>query len=287
MAEEDAPAAAVKHGGSFFTQKAGPLPVWGWAVIAAGIWWYFNKQKAGAAGATGAQTDPAGNVGTIDPATGYVYGTPQDTAGLSANQQGSSGATTTDATSGSTVAGKYATNAAWAQAAINYLVGVGIDPSSANEAIQQFLASQQLTAQQQGDVNTAISALGAPPDLPGPIGTPPVPIVTPPDGHTSGPVTTPPAGTVYAANPPSGVAIGTKTATTIGLKWNKSANATGYTVQIFDGTKAEGSTTAPGTQGGITIGALKPFTHYNFRVQATPAKAGAPFATTNATTNKK
>lgn len=285
MAEQDAPVAAVHHGGSFFTQKAGPLPVWAWAAIAAGIWWYFNKQKS--TSATGAQTDPAGNVGTIDPQTGYVYGTPQDTAGLAANNTSNSGTAPTDTTSGSTVGGKYATNGAWAQAAINYLVGLGIDPTAANEAIQQFLASQQLTSQQQGDLNMAISALGAPPDLPGPIGTPPKPVVTPPnvpgppDGHTAGPVG------AYAANPVTGLKIGTKTATTIGLSWNRSANATGYTVYISDGSKPEGSTTAPGTQGGITVGGLKPFTHYNFRVQATPAKAGAASANTNATTNKK
>jgi hypothetical protein len=182
MAEEDAAAPVAHKAGSIFTQKAGPLPVWAWAVIALGMWYYFQRKSSTAAGVN-QQTDPAGNVGSIDPATGYVYGTPEDLAALASNN-----ATGTSTSSGSTVAGVYQNNNAWARAALNYLIGVGIDPTQASEAIQQYLTSQVLTSQQQADLNLVLTALGPPPDLPGPIGSPVPPVVTPP-------VTTPPTDT--------------------------------------------------------------------------------------------
>jgi hypothetical protein len=179
MAEEDAAAPVAHKAGSIFTQKAGPLPVWAWGLIALGMWYYFQRKSSTAAGVN-QQTDPAGNVGSIDPATGYVYGTPEDLAALASNN-----ATGTSTSSGSTVAGVYQNNNAWARAALNYLIGVGIDPTQASEAIQQYLTSQVLTSQQQADLNLVLTALGPPPDLPGPIGSPVPPVVTPP-------VTTPP-----------------------------------------------------------------------------------------------
>lgn len=165
----------------FLTNKVGPLPLWVWLLAGGGIWWYFQssqtKTTTGSASAVpNQQTDPAGNIGSIDPATGYVYGTPEDTAALAANNAGNGGGSAgTNATTG---AQKYADNNAWGIAAVNYLVGLGIDATTANEAIQQYLASQVLTTAQQGDVNLAIQALGPPPSLPGPTGTASNPVTT-------------------------------------------------------------------------------------------------------------
>jgi LysM repeat protein len=280
MAEGDAPVEGAKHAGSFVTQKVGPLPLWVWGVAALGVWYYFQRQSSSSSAATNAAatnqaTDPAGNIGTIDPATGYVFGTPEDTAALASNNATDTTGTGTSS-GGSTPGTTYATNNAWAEAAINYLVGLGIDPTTANEAIQQYLASQTLTPAQQGMVNEAIIALGPPPDLPGPIGTPPTPIVT-----------SPPPGTVYATNPPTGLSVGTKTPTTVGLSWNKATNATSYDVWIgTSATSQRGETSAPSTQTGITIGDLLPNTQYFFRVTAQPAAAGAAYASTSAATPK-
>lgn len=175
-------------------QKVGPLPMWAWVGIAAVIVLYIKQKQSGGSlfgvfgnKGTGSaipnqQTDPAGNIGTIDPATGYVYGTPEDTAALAANNGGTGTGNGTPPPTSQT----YADNNAWGRAAVNYLVGLGTDPTQAGEAIQQYLASQQLTTQQQADVNLAIQALGPPPQLPGPVGTPPPGVVPPPGGGGTG-----------------------------------------------------------------------------------------------------
>jgi hypothetical protein len=259
----------------FLTKKAGPLPIGVWILAFAVVWWYMqNKQKKGSSGtgASNQQVDPAGAIGTIDPATGYVYGTPSDSASLAANNAGT-GTGTTAGSGGSTTAGAYPDNNTWAQAAINYLVGIGIDPTAANSAIEQFLASQALTSQQQADVNSAIQRLGAPPDPPNP-GTAPSPIVAPPS-----------PGAVYAANPPSGLTTTSKASTSIGLKWNAATNATGYHVSHgLTSAATDGTTTVTGTMTSTTVTGLQPGKLYYFRVQATPAKSGAGFASLQTST---
>lgn len=272
MAEEEAAAGAAKGGFGFLTKKLGPLPVGVWVAAAGGIWWFLQKRQKGGAG-QGGQTDPAGNVGSIDPATGYVYGSQQDTAALGQNGSLGSGGGGTSGSGGSTVGGTYADNDAWARAAINYLVGLGVDPTAANSAIEQFLASQALTTQQQADVNQAIQRLGAPPNPPQP-GTAPTPIVNPPS-----------PGTVYATNPPTGLSVGNKTRSSLALKWNSSVNAKGYKVSWGTTSAATtGSTTVAGTATSTTLNGLQPGKLYYIRVQATPAKTGAGFASAQAST---
>ncbi len=273
---------AAGKGMGALTQKVGPLPLYAWAAAFIVIWWYFQKKntKASATGAANQQTDPAGNIGSIDPATGYVYGTPEDQAALAANNSGASGTPSsgTTGTGGSTVGGQYPDNQSWGRAAINYLVGIGVDPTTANEAIQQYLASQQLTTAQQGDVNLAIQALGAPPTPPGPSGVPPAPVVTPPSGSP------PPGGNtgggnpkVMASNPPSGFTVTTKTGNSIGLKWNAAKNATGYTV-AYGTSSGSQQNKQPVTGTSTTVGNLKPNTAYYFEVWADPTKPGGPHA---------
>lgn len=272
MAEEEAAAHAAGHGLDKLTRKLGPFPVWVWGVgLAVLIYLYRKRLGTG----TGQQTDPAGNSGVIDPATGYVYGSPEDQAGLAARSGGGGGTADTSTQSGSTTAGQYPDNASWGRAAVNYLVGLGEDPSAANEAIQQYLGSQTLTPQQQAMVNLVVQGIGAPPQLPGPTGTPPPPVVTPPSGI------------VYATNPPTGLTVSGHTSSTIAVKWNSTTNATGYTVKYgrtsdaTDGNIGVGSGTTTATIGGLAPGVL-----YYIRVQATPAKDSDPFASTTATTDQ-
>jgi hypothetical protein len=266
MAEEEAAAQGGKSLLSVAKTKVGPLPLGVWGVLGLGIFLYIQHRQAAGAGTAGTGTDPAGNVGAIDPATGYVYGSAEDTAALG---QSSSidGGTSSSTGSGSTTAGTYATNNDWSRAAINYLVGLGEDPTVVSQAIQQYLSSQNLTTEQQAAVNLAIQALGPPPDLPGPSEQNPTPV-------TGG------SGTVNASNPPTGVTVsGNVSSTTLSVKWNAVANATGYTIAMGSdpGATNGGTTTAPGTQPAVTIGNLRPGTKYYFRVQATPAATGAPW----------
>jgi LysM repeat protein len=258
-------------------QKVGPLPLYVWMVAGIAIWWYFSRKNAasGTGGAPNQQTDPAGNIGAIDPATGYVFGTPEDLAALAANNAGAGGGSGTASGSGggSTVGGQYPDDASWGRAAINYLVGLGIDPATANEAIQQFLSGQTLTTQQQADVNEAIQALGSPPEPPGPTGTAPPPVVTPPGQP-------PPGGTVMASNPPSGFAVTSKNTTSIGLKWNSTKNSTGYTVAYgtTSGSQANKVNVNGSSNTTTTVGGLKPNTTYFFEVWADPTRSGGPHA---------
>lgn len=185
----DAPAPSK---GFDLTQKLGPLPLWAWLGAGIGIWWYLQRQQTAAASASQAanqQTDPAGNVGSIDPSSGYVYGTPEDLAALAANNGGTSSTGTSAGTNATTGGQKYADNNSWGIAAVNYLVGLGIDATTANQAVQNYLSSQPLTTAEQGDINLVLaSPIGAPPSLPGPVSTNPTPVTTPGGGTaTTGP----------------------------------------------------------------------------------------------------
>lgn len=267
MAEEEAAGRGI---GETFKHKLGPLPVGVWIIAVVVIFYVVSKRKTGTA-AGGQQTDPAGNVGTIDPQSGYVYGSSQDQAALAQQNSGSLGSSPG---SGSTVANQYTSNSDWARAAINLLVGAGIDPTEANTAIEQYISSQQLTPKQQADVNFAIQSLGAPPDPPQPGGSPGQ-IVQPPSPTT-----------VYAANPPTGLAVTGVTSSTIGLKWNRSTNATGYTITATGGNQPAASTTVTGTDASGTLSGLASNVLYTVKVQAQPARPGDGFATTTATTSK-
>lgn len=186
---DDPVGTAGKSSLGFLTKKVGPLPMWVWLAAAIGLYLYFQHQQAASSSsaATNQQTDPAGNVGTIDPATGYVDGTPEDLASLAADN-GTSG-TGTAGQSSTTGGQAYADNNSWGIAAVNYLVGLGIDATTANQAVQLYLSSQSLTTAQQGDVNLAIQALGPPPTLPGPTTSNPPPVTTS-GGGTGGTSTT-------------------------------------------------------------------------------------------------
>lgn len=270
MAEE----VAAKGGLEFLTHKVGPLPVGAWAVIGLVVFLYLQNQQKKTSTAGAGATDAAGNTGAIDPATGYVYGSAEDLASIHGVIGGSGGSTDTGGGGSDTGGGAktYATNADWGRAAVNYLVGLGIDPTVATQAIGQYLASQTLDPTQQGNVNLAIQAMGPPPQLPPPTQTNPTPVGT------------------NATNPVTGVAIdpaGT-TAVTMSVKWNASANAQHYSISY--GTTPDASTwttESPADHTSITIGALHPGTAYYFKVQALPAAAGAAWSETASGTTSK
>jgi hypothetical protein len=174
MAEAEAAGKAAGKGFGALGQKVGPLPLYVWIIAAVGIWYYMQKKQLAASAATA----PAAGTAAASPSSGFSY--PQDNSGFGGGGGGASG---TQPSGGSTVANQYPDNASWSRAAINYLVGIGIDPTTANEAIQQYLSSQALTPSEQADVNLAIQALGAPPTAPGPVGISTTPVVTPPGGN--------------------------------------------------------------------------------------------------------
>ena len=285
----------AKNTFGFLGQKAGPLPIGVWLVAAIVIWYYLQHRSAsssGTAAAAGTQTDPAGNVGIIDPATGYVYGSPEDQAAI--NQNGADSTSTTGSSSGSTTAGQYPDNNSWARAAINYLVGMGVDPTQANQAIENYITSQTMTTQEQGDVNLAIQGLGAPPDLPGPAATAPGQVVTPPGTGTppAAPASTPSQVSRFPA--PTGLSVTGKTSTSVSLRWTNTPGTVGstkvypgsYTVAVYQlngKTASETTVSAPDNTGGTnvtTVTGLHPGYSYKISVWANGGKEAPPGAST-------
>jgi hypothetical protein len=84
--------APPKPGFGMLGQKVGPAPLWVWMAGGIGAWYFLFRNKSGNANPaatqsqTGYGTDPAGNLGYIDPQSGYVYGSAEDIASL--QQQG-------------------------------------------------------------------------------------------------------------------------------------------------------------------------------------------------------
>jgi LysM repeat protein len=95
----DTPATASEAPGGAFGflghKIAGKVPVWVVAVAAVGGYYWYTRYGPGKTAASSStatsQTDPAGNVGVIDPATGFVYGSPEDLAAISAGGFGGGG----------------------------------------------------------------------------------------------------------------------------------------------------------------------------------------------------
>jgi len=286
----DAPAAAAgkagKGGLDFLTKKVGPLPMFVWLGAGLVIYLYFQRKQAKTTPAAGAnqQTDPAGNVGSIDPATGYVYGTPEDTAALAAQNSGNSSDTGSSGSSGSTGSPKYADNNAWGIAAVNYLVGLGIDATTANQAIELYLSSQPLSTSQQGDVNLAIQALGPPPTLPGPVTGNPPPVTTP--GHPINGGNPPHGPWKKTAPPPAGLVVAAKSSHSLRVKWNRSTGATGYHVLCTDqaSKKVESEHDVSAATLTAVFSGLQPSHSYVVDVWALPRASGnGPHAQVSAT----
>lgn len=284
---DDAAAKTAKGAKNFLTQKVGPLPIVVWLAAGVGIWWYLQKQQSSSSNAAGVP---------IDPATGFPSGSAQDAAALAGEGDGTTG--DGNAGQGATSGGQsYADNNAWGIAAINYLVGLGIDATTANQAVENYLNSLPLTTAQQGDVNLAIQALGPPPSLPGPVSGNPPPVATPGGGggggvpqpgggggppprpKQPGPVTHPPSpggGKKPTAAPPTGLTVSAKHSTSLAVKWNKSRNATGYHVLCTDMAtkKVTSEFDVPASQASANCGGLTPGHSYVIDVWAQP-QAGA------------
>lgn len=150
--------------------KKTALIVGGGAVLIIGVGYYRSKQ----AQKTAATASAGASVGT-DPATGFLYGSPEDAAAL-ANQAtyvtptgaggGNGGAATT--TTG------YVSNGQWAQAAVQYMTAQGLvtDPSQLSSALGKYITGSPVNAAEQSLIQQAIAFQGLPP-VAGPAGYPP------------------------------------------------------------------------------------------------------------------
>lgn len=239
------------------TQSFKKLPPWGKLAVGAGglvvVYMVYRSRSAAtatsaapAAAASGTGTDPAGNTGVIDPATGYVYGSPQDQAALAGQSGGGQYVSAYNAAGYNTgtvgTASAYGTNAQWAQAAEAGLSQVGYDPVTVANDLGAYLAGQRLTSGQAAVVWAAIAEYGQPPE-----GAPPVTLVsatgpavtgnTPPPAPSPSPA--PATGKAYPSSPsarppvpPSRIDISGVTSTSVSCHWTDVPGATSYAVQV-------------------------------------------------------
>lgn len=207
------------------TKKTTAYALGGVAVLVAGVAWYRSRNAPAAAAAV----DPATSSGdAIDPATGYVYGSAEDTAALGG--QGSTLGAGYYGGNGSNVSGistttGYTTNAEWSQAAEDYLVNtVGSDPNVVGNALGKYITGQPLSSDQVTTVNSAIAFTGYPPAN-GPTGYPPSYRTS-----TEPPTTTPPATTGGKTGAFGHITVSNIGRTVATLDWPAVSHADGYTV---------------------------------------------------------
>lgn len=158
-----------------FAHKIGPLPAWGWAAAAVGGYLIFKRSQGSTAGQT-ASAVPTPSAADAALANSLV----PDTSGGNASTQATAQPTPSTPT----------TNTAWLNAAVNALIAQHLDPVTAENALNKYLAGQPLTATEHTMVSTAIAAIGPPPEGAPVSGTVPTATTTPP------PSTPPPSGTL-------------------------------------------------------------------------------------------
>jgi hypothetical protein len=154
-------------------KKKTGLIIVGGAVLILGIAYYRSK-KAGDAAAIASAGASVG----VDPATGFLYGSPEDAAAL-ANQgsyvtPGGGGGGASVGGSGTVPTTGFATNGAWSQAAIQYMQAQGLieDATMLSAALGRYLAGSPLSPTDKSLVEQAIAFQGLPP-VPGTGGYPP------------------------------------------------------------------------------------------------------------------
>lgn len=244
----------------------------GVAVVGILVIVYYRNHAASSSASTDAsqQTDPAGNVGVIDPATGYVEGSPEDLSALTASadfnpagdsSQGSAGSVDTQIDNGP----PFTSNAAWSQYVLAHLPQAQDDPSGVASALGAYLAGSKVTPAQHDLIQAAIALADRPP-VSGPNGMPPAINVGAPltGGQIPPPLRTPPT-----APRPVDLTHTNITATSVDLHWTEVPGATGY--HVYRGHAVTGENThigtAPASARSFHVAGLHPNTLYTFFVQ--------------------
>lgn len=229
-------------------------------VIVIGVVYYRSKQQSASS------VDAAGST-SIDPATGYAYGSAEDAAALASQSnyvnpaQYGYGYGGNYVPSGTTAATGFTNNAAWAQAAEAYMVDIGGDANLIGNALGKYIAGAAVTSDQQSLIQQAIAFEGIPP-VGGTNGYPPS-IRTATTAPTEPPADTTP--TNVAPPQVKNLRAVHKQPWMITLIWDPSPGATSYTVNygIAPNWSMWHTTTSSSS---APIGNLKPSTKYSFSV---------------------
>jgi LysM repeat protein len=172
--------------------------------VGLGVIVYWREKKLGEL--TSSATTATGE---IDPATGFVYGTPEDLAALAAQGTDLGGNPPTPGGSGSIPAGGtvgtgFTSNGQWVQAVVEYMTSNSLvsDPAQLSAALGKYITGAYIDPKDTAStslVQQAIAVQGYPP-IAGVNGYPPA-INTHP-ASTTPPVTTPPSTTPPPKPPP-------------------------------------------------------------------------------------
>lgn len=193
------------------------LAAGGAVVVGVAVWRYRQQQSANAS-----TTPDPGTAETVDPTTGYPYGSADDAAALADQYSYDTG--TQNIQPASTPPTAYTSNAQWTQAAVTILGNEGFQPTNVQRALGKYVNGESVEAgsNDQQLIEAAISAVGQPP-VPGPSGYPPSirTVAAPPPVHHKEPQVTTPH-----------LAYEEKTDS---LHWTLRANANGYSVRMPNG----------------------------------------------------
>lgn len=165
----------------FGTQVPKTAAIAGGGIVLIGGIYFYRKQKASSANAASVA---AAGASSIDPATGYAYGSAEDSAALAAqgNYQSPGGSTGYGyggyaGGSGGSFGGSpgtFSSNAAWAQYVEAYMVNnEGADAPTVGNAIGKYITGQPLTDSGWVSIVDTAIAIGGYPPVSGPNGNPP------------------------------------------------------------------------------------------------------------------
>lgn len=142
------------------TRKLGPLPGWAWVALAVAGYMVYRHYGAGRA--------PA--VPPVDSSTGDSAGDSGQVASVGDGPGG--GMLTASPGSGLSAA---PSDAAWGQSAAGQLIANGANPSDVNNAINDYLNGNPLTAAERQIINQVLQQSGEPPEGVLPVISAPVP----------------------------------------------------------------------------------------------------------------
>lgn len=209
---------------------------------------YMRSRKDSAAATAAAANTATTAANTIDPATGLPAGSPQDEAALAGMQEGALGSYDSasyvggqiigydqygnpiygSSAEGGTTPGSFTSNAAWAQAAEQYMGSTGSDAIAA--ALGKYITGGQISSDQLTIVQEAIAAEGQPP-IAGTNGYPPNYYLIPDTSTTTTTTGTPP----NVVGQTVSQALAAITAAGYSVGWTQRTGATGVrTAQVVD-----------------------------------------------------
>lgn len=254
----------------------------GAVVLIGGIVWWRQKQTASTPDASTTSTDGTDLTAEIDPATGYEYGSAEDTAALAAQGGSLSSADQIASTASSDTPVVATNNSQWVQDVLSYMENNGImsDVSGLSTALGKYVTGAYVTDDDVALIQQAIAVEGQPP-VAGANGYPPSLNRTPPSTSTGGTTTTTPASSVS------------------GTLWRRTtANATSISVQaggitgaalyeIFVNGALWSTVTSTASSFSFTVPNTKPGTKYTIGIQPVSASGKAGKLTNGTVTTPK